>query len=175
MIRFIANYFKKTETYSTGRFIIEMYLAATLAKLFIITLTLIAVLIYAPIEPILFREIEESSSQFSTVNWLEGLVVFCIILPFLESIAGQAIPVWFMSFITNNRIAYLICSSLWFSFLHSIVFETLAAALIIFFAGIIYAWCYVLYKTEGIWKAIFITSVVHGLFNFTVFITFYFF
>lgn len=174
MIKRIVNYFNKTESYSIGRFILEMYLLVIFLKILIILLSLLGTLIYEPIELLFFGEAEEGSSQLSSVNWFEGLLVFCIILPFFESIVGQAIPIGLMSLITNNRVVYLVFSSTWFSLLHSIIFEAIAAGLIIFAAGIIYAWCYVLYRIKGFWKAVFITSVVHGLFNLTTFITFYF-
>jgi len=173
MIRFIANYFQRTEGYSTGRFIFEMYLMAMLCKILIIALSLLVVVIYEPFEIIFFGETGESVSQFTGLTWIEGLIFLCIILPFLESIMGQGIPIKLLSLVSNSRVLFAILSSLWFSYLHSIILEGISFALIIFFGGIIYSWCFIVYKEKGFWKAISVTTCVHILYNITVFTTFY--
>lgn len=148
---------------------------AMLAKIFIIALSLMVVVIYEPLETIFLGESDESVSQFTGLTWKEGLLVLCIILPFFESIIGQGIPVWLLSFVSNSRVFYAILSSLWFTYLHSIILEGIAFALIIFFGGLIFAWCFIVYKEKGFWKAIFITTSVHFLSNFTAFISFFYF
>ncbi|TVR19901.1 MAG: CPBP family intramembrane metalloprotease [Balneolaceae bacterium] len=175
MIRFIANYFQRTESYSTGRFIFEMYLMAMLCKILIIVLSLLVVVIYEPFEILFFGETDESVSQFTGLTWVEGLIFLCIILPFVESIIGQGIPIKLLSLVSNSKVLFAILSSLWFSYLHSIILEGISFALIIFFGGAIYAWCFIAYKGKGFWKAILVTSIVHGLYNFTAFITYFYF
>jgi len=148
MTSFISNYFKKTCNYSAGRFILEMYLLAILIKVNLIVFILIATIIYEPIEYFLFGETDNSISQFDQLNWLAALLILCIILPFIESIVGQGIPILFLSYITSKKFLLVICSSLWFTYLHNLAFESLAYAIIIFFAGIIFAWCFIAYQKK---------------------------
>lgn len=174
MINLISNYFKKTSNYSVGRFIFEMYLLAILIKVILIVFMLIAIVIYEPIEYFLFGETGDSESQFDHLNWVSALLIICLILPVIESIVGQGIPILFLSYMISNKVMLVICSSLWFTYLHNLAFESVAYAIIIFFAGIIFAWCFIAYKKKGFWKAITISTIVHSLYNFTVLLTMYF-
>ena len=173
MIRFIVKYFKNTESYSIGRFIFEMYLLATFAKILIIIFSLTAAVVYEPFETIFFGETDESVSQFTGLTWIEGLLILCIVLPFIESIIGQGIPIWLLTKVTNNKMLYVVISSVWFAYLHSIILEGISFALIVFFGGIIFAWCFTVYKEKGFWKGLLVATCVHILFNFTVFVTYY--
>lgn len=150
-----------------------MYLLAMLTKILILSLSLIALIVYEPSEFVLFGKPDEETTLFNEFTWIGGLFILCIILPFFESIIGQAIPIWLLSKVTNNRLIYVIFSSIWFTYLHSIIGKGIAFALTIFFAGVIYAWCFIIYKEKGFWKGILIATCVHFLYNFTVFITFY--
>lgn len=175
MIRFVTEYFRKTESYSAGRFIAEMFLLTILSKIFVITLTLTFIVIYEPLETFLVGEMDENVQQFTGLTWIMGLLIVCIIFPFLESFIGQGIPIWVLSYFFNNRAFNLIASTLWFVYLHSFILNGISFALIIFFGGIVFSWCFMVFFKRGFWKAIIVTTIVHSLSNITAFIAFYLF
>ena len=173
LLSYLQKYLQDTYHYKPLRFVFEMYSIAMVSKLLIIAIALLAIVIYEPLESVLFGEMTENSSQFTNAGWLEGLLILCIILPFLESIVGQGLPIWLRSRVTKRRAYYLFGSSIWFSYLHSIVFEGFALAMLIFSAGIVCAWSYTVYQKRGFWKAIIVITAIHFLYNFTAFVTFY--
>ncbi len=173
MIRYITNYFLRTESYSSMRFVFEMYLIAILTKVVVILLSITAIVVFEPLETLFFGELDDEITQFAGLSWIESLLIYIMIQPFLESIIGQGIPIWLLSKITSSRLIYVICSSIWFTFLHLSVSKVITFILVIFFAGVIFAWCFTVYKEEGFWKGILIATYVHVLYNFTFFISYY--
>lgn len=171
MVKFIIEYFRKTENYSIARFILEMYLFALILKLILLGLISFIVLIFESTEFFFFGDIVEAESQFEEFGLTSGIVIFCIIAPLVESVIGQAIPISIVAFFVNNKLIQIIISSSIFTLYHSI--EAAAFSIIIFFAGLIFAWCFLTYKDSGLWKAILITAAVHSLYNFTGFLTYY--
>jgi len=171
MVKFIAEYFRRTTTYSAGRFILEMFLLAIILKVTLLGLISITVIIFESTEFFFFGDKYETDTQFNNFGLGLGLLIFCIIAPLVESIIGQAIPIFIVAFFISRKLIQVIVSSSIFTLFHSI--ESAVFGIIIFNSGLIFAWCFVAQKDSGFWKAILVTSAVHSLYNFTGFLTFY--
>ena len=174
MIHIISKYFERTQNYTVKRFIVEMYFLAIFTKVVLIFLILLLSMISLEFEIFLFGHSEQVNSQFENYNWASGLFIACILLPFMESIVGQGLPILVMSLLIKNKIILVLFSSIWFTFLHSIAFDGFAFAILILFAGFIYAWSFLVYKSEGFWKAVTVTTFVHSLYNLTIYFTYFF-
>jgi len=172
MIKFISDYFRKTESYSTGRFIFEMFLLTSIPKILVILVGSVFIF-FLNEELIFFEERSEGESLVYGLNWVAGFILLCVLAPIFETLFAQAVPVYITSFITKSRIVHMLTSSIFFCFLHSS--QPYFYLFIIFITGCIYAWSFIVYKTQGFFKAFLVTSIIHSLFNFIAFLAIYLF
>lgn len=123
----------------------------------------------------LFGEMNESNASeiLSGMSWFAGFLIICVLIPLFETFIFQLIPTVICSFLFRNRVIQVLLSASVFTFFHSS--QPLIVLLIIFCSGIIYAWSFIVYKRRGSFKAIIVTTTIHGLFNFVAFLSFYLF
>lgn len=147
MVRFIKEYFKGTENYSTTRFIIEMFMLLLMTKLF-------TFLIYLPFSLLgiestsLFGEMEESNTSIliSDMNLLSGFLLLCVIAPLYETAINQAIPILFLSFIMNSRSIIILLTAMIFTFFHAS--QPLIGLFILFISGVVFSWSFIVFKKK---------------------------
>lgn len=173
MVEYIRNYLKKTTTYSPGRFIFEMYLVALILKVIVLISVVPFAILFESLEYRLFGDFSDGTSQFDEYSFLSAIILMCIVMPFFESIFFQGIPILTLSYLTQKRFIYIFISSLIFTAVHSTVY--ISFIFILFSAGIVFAWCFINYYKKSFWKAIMITTAVHGLYNLTGTLSYYIF
>lgn len=166
MIRFITEYFRKTESYSAGRFIAEMFFLEVAGDL--VLYAIVGIAAYLSIDLIGHYNWDENY-LIDNYHWFFALMVLCFFGPFLETIFLQCIPVLLISRWTSNRLIPVVCSAALFAVLHS--YPT-AVLFVIFFSGLIYAWSFTLFCRDGCISGVFITTIIHGMGNFLTYILF---
>ena len=172
MVRFIANYFQRTESYSARKFILVMFLITLVSKILISLIMFLLVDTFKMDEALFWGDLDKrADSILNGMNWFLGFVLICLIVPFSESIIGQAIPIYLMSFFSNNRGVQLFFSVFINSMLHYPL--ALGEFTITFILSIVLAWGYIIYRKQGFWKAILIITTIHGLYNFIPFLMIY--
>lgn len=169
----IKEYFKKTQHYSTGRFILEMLVLSLLPKLFLFLLASFLVLFNVHIEHLIGTDdVNTTSVSLGELHWFFGLIVFGFITPFIETITSQYIPIIFVSFITDRKLIMILFSTLIFSIFHFSL--PILSILLISLSGVVYAWTLIRFKSESHIKAILVTTVIHSLYNLIAISSFYF-
>jgi len=152
----LFNYFQKTKSYSSIRFIIEIVLLIFLLKI------AVALFFATIIEDDIISNTEKSAQD----GFIYFLVSGVILAPIIETLIGQWLPIQVAS-LFFHRPAILICiSAFFFSFLH--VSDDLAG-LVGFFAvlpgAVLLAWSFIIKRKESFWHAYWITTAIHGLHN----------
>lgn len=169
MIRYISNYFKNTEKYSTGRFIFEMYVILFLLKFVFLGL---AVEILSVFDIEILGEFDGRILFFEKLHWVTGFFILCIVSPIFETVFSQALPIIIFSLISKRNELLIVASASLFTYLH--ISYPVIGLVYIFMAGIVYAWSFIVYRDKGCIAAVLITSLIHGLSNFIPFILTYF-
>jgi hypothetical protein len=174
MIRHITNYFQKTEGYSTSRFIFEIFFITLVFKILLSFIFFLLVESFNLSEALIWGELDKrAESILNGLNWFAGFVLICVFAPFFESIIGQVIPIHVISFISKSRVVQLFFSAIINTLFHyPLVIGEFA---ITFILSIFLAWGYILYRNQGIWKAILIITTIHGLYNFIPYLMIYLF
>ena len=157
--RNIKEYFKKTLTYSNGRFIVELTLIAFLGK-FLVALIVIPFLFFAltPNGAESFLETEYVKSTSSTAKqFMLGL----LIAPWLETIKNQVIPFWIISFFTKNLSVKIAILTILFAIWHINPSSVISVS----FLGFVLAWSYVMKGRSSRWEGFWTTTGIHFLHN----------
>ncbi len=172
MIRFIVNYFQRTESYSTRKFILEMFLITLVTKILISLTMFLFVDVFNMNEALFWAELDKrADSILNGLNWFKAFVLICIFAPFLESLVGQALPIYLISFFSKSRVVQLFFSA----FINTMLHYPLAIGelIITFILSVVLAWGYIIYRKQGFWKAILIITTIHGLYNFIPYLMIY--
>ncbi len=172
MIKLIVKYFQKTEGYSTGRFIVEMYTITLISKIVLSILFFIYWKVLNSNGVAFGVDIDSYSNSFlNGIHWVIGFIIICIIAPFFETIIGQLIPILISSRIFN-KITYILGSSVMINTVLHYPFDIHELSILLFLSTIL-AWSFLTYMKEGYWKAIFVTATIHALNNFIPFVMIY--
>lgn len=153
----ISAYFNKAKTYSTMRFIGEMTVLTYFFK--IIGGTLYASIFLA----ITDRDITQELPTYS--NTLFFFIFAVGIVPFAETLIGQAVPVWVVSLFTRKRWLQIWVPALFFTLLHP-----LAVYGSILPVGAILTWTYIIKNGHSWWQGFLVTSLLHGVHNAVAFL-----
>lgn len=174
MIRFVREYFKKTESYSAGRFIAEMSLITIASKVFLSFSILLLVDFFYIDEALFLGQFEDrADSLLDGLHWLLGFVLLCVFVPLFESLVGQMIPISLIRFFSKEKTTQVLFSVIVNTSFHYpfAIYGFIVTCILSF----ILAWGYILYRKEGIWKAILVITTIHGLYNFIPFMMVYLF
>lgn len=159
MIESIFDYFRKTENYSTEKFIFEMLVLKIAGLLFIYFI--IGISFYFNIN--LVGDLEWNERYvIENYHWSFALLIYCFIGPIFETFTTQFLPIFVFLFFTKNKIIPVIGSATFFTILHS--YPSLIL-LYTFFSGVIYAWSFIVFWDKGCIAAVLVTSSIHGIYN----------
>jgi len=157
--RNIKEYFKKTLTYSNGRFIVELTLISFLGK-FLVALIAMPFFFFALISnganSFLGTEYVKITSS-TAKHFMLGL----LISPWLETIINQVIPFWIISFFTKNLSVKIAILTILFAILHINPFSVIS----VLFVGFVLAWSYVMKGRSSRWEGFWTTTGIHFLYN----------
>ncbi|MCH8550237.1 MAG: CPBP family intramembrane metalloprotease, partial [Balneolaceae bacterium] len=168
MVRLISNYFQNTERYTGVRFVLEMYLILLFMNYFVLNVILG---IFSLFDINVIGEFDGRRSFLLNYHWFVGFLIVCVMAPIFETIFLQALPICLTSLITKNKLVQVFVSTLLFTSLHSSY--PFIALIYVFTAGVIYAWCYIVYRRKGLIIAILVTGIVHSMSNFIPFLFVY--
>jgi membrane protease YdiL (CAAX protease family) len=161
MVNRISKYFNNTKDYKPSRFILEMFLIIfALQILFVVTPSLAENVFNVK----LHVNFDDREILLNRYHWLTAFLIACLIVPFIETVFAQAIPITLICKITNNTFLIIFISATIFTLLHK-SYPSLYLSFI-FISGIIYAWSYNIQKNKGCVSALLITTIIHGLANF---------
>lgn len=101
--------------------------------------------------------------QAATNSEIEMLFLAVIAAPPLETVIGQWLPVFVVSFFTRKVLSPLLISALFFGLLH--LYAGWASVFIIFFPGLVFSLCFLAQQDRSIWRAYWTTTVLHAIHN----------
>ena len=149
----VGTYFERTRSYSTPRFIVELSLVPFGAKIAI-----------ALILHLVGQTPAETTTDVLADEGLAALFFGGLILsPLIETVVGQWLFIWLLSFLTRSTPVLVLGSALLFSALHLHV--GIAGALIVFPIGIALSWSFILFRARSRQHAYWVTAAVHSLHN----------
>jgi membrane protease YdiL (CAAX protease family) len=159
-IQILKLYSKQAKEYSNLRFIMESSLLAISMQLLVQALRIF-------LSPSI--SIDQSRSNLELLD-NSNIIIFVInivfISPFIETLIGQWLPIKIAMFFTRHKLELILLSALFFTSLH------LNAGLYVFVGlfpvACIYSWSFLLKKEESIWKAYWITFLIHAVHNLIV-------
>jgi hypothetical protein len=157
MNNFIVRYFKRTEKYSTGRYIIEITVVAFLLKIIssIFFDLLLSLFNYHPVTDL----------SYETSQVKQGLIVVSISVPFfasIETLIGQMFIIWITSKLTKKVWIIILTSTIIFTALHIDPAQMIAVLPV----GGILAYTFWRFKSQSNWKAFWVTTTIHSLHNY---------
>jgi hypothetical protein len=105
---------------------------------------------------------------------LPVLFVYCVVVgPWIETLLGQGLPMAYTYMVSRSKAIYLIAATVWFSYLHTYGYQGSEFWLMMFshFVGAFLLACVFLHgRKHGLWRAIWMTSMVHSASNLSLLI-----
>jgi hypothetical protein len=148
--RWIGRYFERTRSYSTPRFIIELALVPFPVKA---ALGMIMGLVADPSF--------ETTTDALAEGGIEMLMVGGLILaPLIETVIGQWLPIWLLSYVTRSEALLVAGSAFLFALQHLHV--GIPGVVITFPIGVILSWSFLAMRKTSRSKAYWVTTAIHA-------------
>lgn len=158
----IGRYFEGTKRYSTRRLILEMALIPFPFKFAL-----------GALYGALGGEMIETNTEIMAESGILAVIFGALLVaPLIETLIGQWLPIWFLSFFTSNALRLVLFSALVFSLLH-LGFGILAV-LATLPVGIFLSWCFLVGRQRSRWRAYWTTEAAHAIHNAIAFLIFSF-
>lgn len=152
---------QKVKAYSIFRFIVEVFLWTIIIRVLIVGMSYLLYDAYG---------MEYVSYEVSIMqqSFLYSFIMGCLLVPFVESITAQALPITVLSYWIKSNNINIVISALLFSFFHAS--QPLEIIIGMFLLGLILAWAFVAKRHLGFIEAVLIITAIHGLFNLVSFL-----
>lgn len=122
---------------------------------------------------------EDPITQFrERFGWLGLFLMAVVVIPWIETGLGQALPMVLTRFLPRPTIVYLFLATVWFSYLHAMDQQGSWFWIMIFshvVGSFIFACTFLHGWKHSWWRGIWMTSVVHTVGNLSLFIYSYWF
>jgi membrane protease YdiL (CAAX protease family) len=160
---FVRAYFKKTKVYTPAKFILVSTLIAVAGKFGVGLL----IGIFSTLNGISMDGLLETGlGKISNPVYL--FFILCIMLPVVETIIFQWLPITLLEKITSNIKLIIGIDAALFAFAHwdySFIYVLTVLPL-----ALVLAWSFIAHNNDSLLKAGILTASIHALYNFTAFV-----
>lgn len=158
----LGKFFSKLGTHPEPKFILELAFLALVLKASVLLLSGLVLNLVGLAHLVDFA----NETQVPTNN-LASFITVVLTAPPIETIFGQWIPITLTSKLIKSGKGLMTVSALVFALFHYPAVAFFPGA---FITGLILAWGWLLKRKEGWWKAFWVTTSIHALHNFFVYL-----